>query len=115
MIKDISDVETLVADFVRERFGVIHVHVLQIDYDQGVWTAEGGFVAKDCPLAVLTVKVDKEGDVLAGHHPEVLTIKSMRAGRSAGSGLEEYFGSYLARGLTFQSALTAGLPFSLWM
>jgi len=65
LIKNISDVETVVADFVRQRFSINHVHVLQVDYDQGVWTAEGGFVAKDCPLALFTIKVDREGNVLS--------------------------------------------------
>jgi len=65
LIKDINDVETIVEGFVRQRFTVNHVHVLQVDYDQGVWTAEGGFVAKDCPLALFTIKVDKEGNILS--------------------------------------------------
>lgn len=65
MITNIHDVEKVVSEFLRSRFSIEHVHVLQVEYDKDVWTAEGGFVAKDCPLAVFTVKVDREGNVLS--------------------------------------------------
>lgn len=65
MITSIHDVEKVVSEFLRGRFNIEHVHVLQVEYDKDVWTAEGGFVAKDCPLAVFTVKVDREGNVLS--------------------------------------------------
>ena len=57
--------EKVVSAFLRSRFIIEHVHVLQVEYDKDVWTAEGGFIAKDCPLAVFTVKVDREGNVLS--------------------------------------------------
>ncbi len=65
LIKDIHDVENLVSTFLRGKFSIDHIHVLQVDYDNDVWTAEGGFVAKDCPLAIFTVKVDREGNILS--------------------------------------------------
>ncbi len=65
MIKDISDVERVVTNFLRTKFHVDHIHVLQVEYENNVWTAEGGFVGKDCPLAVFTVKVDREENILS--------------------------------------------------
>ncbi len=65
MIKDIHDVEKVVSAFIRSRFETEHVHVLRVEYDKDVWTAQGGFIAKDCPLAIFTVKVGKEENILS--------------------------------------------------
>ena len=65
MIKDVEGVERVVTKFLRGKFHVEHIHVLQTDYENGVWAAEGGFVGKDCPLAIFTVKVDKEENILS--------------------------------------------------
>ncbi len=65
MIKDIHDVEKVVSAFLSSKFETEHVHVLRVAYEKDVWTAEGGFVAKDCPLAIFTVKVDREENILS--------------------------------------------------
>ncbi len=65
LIKDIHDLEKVVSSFVHGKFDTKHVHVLHVDYDKEIWTAEGGFVAKDCPLAIFTIKVDREGNILS--------------------------------------------------
>ncbi len=65
MIKDIREVEKLASDFLRDRFVAERVHVLQVEYDKDVWTAEGGFITKECPMAIFTVKVDRDGNVLS--------------------------------------------------
>ena len=65
MIKDVHDVERVVSSFVRSLYNVEHVHVLQVDYENDVWTAEGGFITKDCPLAMFKVKVNREERILS--------------------------------------------------
>ncbi len=60
LIEDIHDVEQVVSAFVRSIYNVDHVHVLQVDYENDVWTAQGGFITKDCPLAMFAVKVDRQ-------------------------------------------------------
>ncbi len=65
LIKDIHDVERVVVSFLKSKFHVDHIHILQVDYENNVWTAEGGFVGKDCPLAIFTVKVDRDENVLS--------------------------------------------------
>ncbi len=65
MIKDIHDVEKVVSAFLRTKFETEHVHVLRVSYEKDVWTAEGGFIAEDCPLAIFTVKVDREENILS--------------------------------------------------
>ncbi len=65
MIADIHDVERVVSTFVRSLYNVDHVHVLQVDYENDVWTAQGGFITKDCPLAMFAVKVDRQERILS--------------------------------------------------
>ncbi len=57
--------ERVVVDFLRERFSGDRIHVLQVDYENEVWSAEGGFVGKDCPMVLFNVKVDREGNILS--------------------------------------------------
>lgn len=65
MIKSVQDVEKLVSDFLRTRFTAERIHILQVEYEKDVWTAEGGFVTKDCPMAIFTVKVDRDENILS--------------------------------------------------
>ena len=65
MIKDVHDVERVVISFLKSKFHVEHIHVLQVEYEDNVWAAEGGFVGKDCPLAIFTVKVDRDENILS--------------------------------------------------
>ncbi len=62
-VKEIHDVDKIVSAFPRGKFDIDFVHVLEVDYENDVWTAEGGFVAKDCPPATFTAKVDREGNI----------------------------------------------------
>ncbi len=65
MITDIHDVERVVSAFLHGKFETEHVHVLRVNYEKDIWTAEGGFIAKSCPLAIFTVKVDREENILS--------------------------------------------------
>lgn len=65
MIKNVSDVERVVTDFVKKKFSVNQVHVAQVDFKDGLWVARGGFVTPECPLAMFFVKVDPQENILA--------------------------------------------------
>jgi hypothetical protein len=65
LIEDIHDVERIVSAFVGRLYNVDHVHVLQVDYENDVWTAQGGFITKDCPLATFAIKVDRQEHILS--------------------------------------------------